>query len=659
MTKILADAPAVRLAIPLLFGGYLGWYNPLNYSPWWLFAGLLFVVALLVSHIKSSFKFRWIFGVSTTTLCVMAGYLLILNSTEQNLTEPPKCCRAVVIAKSVVLKSERYQRCDAAFVAVFDSIGARTETSGNVRLSIFNCAKHITPGDTLLVEGDFKKPVNFCPPSEFNYVAFLKTKGIGTVGQIKGDRCLIIGKASSTDFWALSRYLNKIFTERIENSPTSEDVKGVLKAFIIGDKSRISEEVRNDVAVSGLMHILTVSGLHTGIVFLVFSFLFKSVRKRRIGLVIYGLVSIIALWLYAAITGLAPSVCRAALMFTIMVLGQCLGRRSLSLNSVALAAIILFLHNPIVIAGLSFQLSFSAVTGIILANPLLQYLRTSSYSLNFLIPIAFISLVATLSTLPLILYHFGQFSSYFILSNLVILPFMPLVMYGGFLAVIFDIRFLWQVLDTLLSFFLDFIKWIAHLPGASITGIEMSWIGAILLAACLLCFFNWLVNLKTPWGVTMVLCLFAVLGLDTLWGNDDYRALLCVYSTNGYDRVLLHTAGRNYDLNPEDGLMALDTLTCSLVDSVSDLAAVCYTIEERKVAISRLISDIKIPLSEIDLLMVKELYIQPKTEKQLANYSGTLVVFNRVPEDWQKKLHRMGINYYSITDSGALEFAID
>jgi len=171
------------------------------------------------------------------------------------------------------------------------------------------------------------------------------------------------------------------------------------------------------------MHVLAVSGLHLGIIFLMLGFLLKPLINIYLCRYYYGIGIILGLWLYAFITGLAPSVMRAATMFSILALSEMNHRTSNIYNSIALTAFVLLLIDPNMIYAVSFQLSFIAMTGIVIYFPMFYNCWAIKNPVgDYFWPLMWTSLAAKTATLPITIYYFHQLPTYFLLSNLWVVP---------------------------------------------------------------------------------------------------------------------------------------------------------------------------------------------------------------------------------------------
>src|SRR5690606_12449153 len=167
--------------------------------------------------------------------------------------------------------------------------------------------------------------------------------------------------------WVLQLRLN--IQEKMDRHIPSPHSNQIAKALLLGQKNYLDKEVSDAYVTAGTMHVLAVPGLHVGIVY-GFFFLFikpyQLANKKRL-LYLSGIILII--WIYALITGMSPSVLRAATMFTLVGLAQMKARSPSIYNSLALSALILMVFDPYIFYSVGFQLSYLAVLGIVLLHP--------------------------------------------------------------------------------------------------------------------------------------------------------------------------------------------------------------------------------------------------------------------------------------------------
>ncbi|PWJ43286.1 ComEC/Rec2 family competence protein [Sediminitomix flava] len=322
-----------------------------------------------------------------------------------------------------------------------------------------------------------------------SYERYLRNQQIYLQHFIYNDQWQILQKNKAQTLlhhvWALRKTLeNKLL--QIIKEPRQQEL---AIALLLGNKSSLNDSTKTAFAQSGLAHILAVSGLHVSLVLLFFLWIFKY-WDRRPPLIrfFYFTFFMTVLWGYATITAFSPSVVRAALMLSIWLLGKALQRPTDAFNTVGLSAFIQLIINPNLLFDIGFQLSYTAVIGILYLYPKwIKVYRFSFIPLQKLWEASLISLAAQLGTLPLCLYYFHQFPSYFLFSNIAITFLIPLVIGSGFLTLICSLisESIALYCSYLYDFFSDIMVYIAHffssLPYSTLSDIYLSSSELILL----------------------------------------------------------------------------------------------------------------------------------------------------------------------------------
>lgn len=236
---------------------------------------------------------------------------------------------------------------------------------------------------------------------------------------------------------------------RLEKAGLTEDELATVGALTLGYKEDLNKELKHHFQASGAAHVLAVSGLHTGILYGIVLWLltlggrFKPRYENRFGRWTISLIIIAVMWAYAWLTGMTPSVVRAVIMVTMVEIAKMAYRDPISINSIAAAAVFILIFRPTDLWSVSFQLSFAATTAIVLMADALgtaihyDHLRAKLWGkiLNWIIGILVVSLAAQLGTLPITIYYFHQLSSYFLLTNLIVLPLATLLVPLGMLTI--------------------------------------------------------------------------------------------------------------------------------------------------------------------------------------------------------------------------------
>lgn len=295
-------------------------------------------------------------------------------------------------------------------------------------------------GDRLKITGKLKTPKEY---PDFNYKDYLAKEGISSV--IYYPKIELIEKNQGNFIYAkILSFKEKLRKAIYENLPPPQS--SILGAMILGDKERISEKWKNKLNIAGLRHITAISGLHVALLTTILLNFFLLLGFSR-GQAFYFTIFLITLFI--VMTGLQPSAMRAAIMAGLFLLGQHLGRISVSSRSIVFAGTLMLLQNPLLLRfDVGFQLSFLAVMGIIYLMPIFQDWFSKWFPMEWfqkrwwlnwlpikaLGDILAITFAAQVFTLPILIYNFGYFSLIAPITNLLILPFLPFIMISGFIS---------------------------------------------------------------------------------------------------------------------------------------------------------------------------------------------------------------------------------
>lgn len=336
-------------------------------------------------------------------------------------------------------------------------------------------------GDLLLVQTTVTRGDTL---GDFDYGRYLRLQGLVGSAWAYRRNWQIIGHQPIRGIRATAERCQQWLHQRYAALGIRDHELGILSALTLGYREELDQRVQQSFSASGAMHILAVSGLHTGIVWGLIVFLLtlggliKPLYEQRLWQTILTILTLIALWTYAFVTGLSPSVMRSAWMVTIIEIGWLFHRKSVGINTLAAAAVMILLINPLALWSVSFQLSFAAVASLILVGGWLQqHIVLRGKVLQYLGGLLIMSFAAQIGTLPLTLHYFGQTSNYFALTNWVVIPaaFVLLLLGMGSLAMSWCVVGEWlaEAAQWCTHALRLFVEWIEGLPFAT-AHIELS-----------------------------------------------------------------------------------------------------------------------------------------------------------------------------------------
>jgi competence protein ComEC len=490
-----ATVPFIRLSIP--FGAGIALYDAFGYRTLPEMIGLGFFVLLIVFSLfvlklipLPPYRFRFLTGILIFILITIAGYqhYALIDRTDPDtlswlaLKPEPGQVVALAIAEQTPEKKARTYAARLRVVGVIDS--GLVYRSVHLPVMAFfasdTSVERIFSGDTLLISGQLNlvpAPLN---PATFNYQKYLRRKGISYSIYLDSGQWELNGKGNPGFVRRTTHQIRKYIHQVVHHSALQEENKGLALALLIGLKDDLDPEVSQEFSGAGAVHVLCVSGLHVGVIYLMIIVLFGFLRKiRKYGHILFFAIGIAGIWSYAMVAGLPPSVNRASVMFSFMLLGKLFRRKNISMNGVAASAFLLMFEQPGVIFHVGFQLSYLAVIGIItMFPPLSQIWMPGNRWLVKIRDLILVSFCAQLFTFPVAVSLFHTFPNYFLLTNLLIIPVTGVVIYAGVAFLTIQMMPLHQiaevVFDWLLSLMRMMVGFVDGLPGSSTNHITIS-----------------------------------------------------------------------------------------------------------------------------------------------------------------------------------------
>ncbi len=378
----------------------------------------------------------------------------------------------------------------------------------------------LEPGDKITCCTRLKKIENNHNPDEFNYKQYANCKGIFFTSYSKEEELKFFKKRTLSPEKILFHIQKKCFSVFTDNL-TDRDILGVSSALLLGRKDHLSDQLRQNYVDAGAIHVMAVSGLHVGIIYMILSFLLRFMNASRRLIVFQFLIIISFIWFYALLTGLSPSVTRASLMFTFIHLAR-LTRRDVSLfNTLAFVALLMLFLNPLLLYNVGFQLSFLAVGGIVYYQPrLFNLVKTGNKVVDLITGLLCVTFAAQLVTAPLVLYYFNQFPVYFWLSNLFLTPFI-------FSALVLSIMLICLSWSPLLSKAVSFlltqcinitnrgIQYIDHLDHSVIRNINYPAVNILLYFFILILITLWIKRRNAFFLISLLTTIIVAITLNT------------------------------------------------------------------------------------------------------------------------------------------------
>ena len=556
----LLKMPLVRAVIPLIAGVVIA--NNVNPPPYLLWVALIsFFGLILLAYTQSKNN---LLGISLLVFFIFSGIQLAqlnddtgrVNYFAGYLNQSDYL--AIEVLEPVKEKPNSFEIIGRVLAMHTDS--GFVNTTGKVRLYFSNkiMPLHLLPGSQVVIK-NYLKPISAPKnPYQFNFKNYSAKQQIHYQGFVWPGQFKLLSSPNSSFLGRIYTIRLKI-TEELKNRFSDKATLAIVSSLLLGDRTFISSELKTSYIDAGIMHILAVSGLHVGIILLILLFLVKPLPNYFVWRLAKTVLAISVIASYAMLTGLAPSIQRAAVLFSFIAVGQLYARNANLYNLLAASAITLILFNPLVIFELGFQLSYAAVLGIITFHPKLEKLINPTNKIaRFFWQIICVSFAAQLATFPISLYYFHQLPTYFLLSNLVAIPAAIIVLCGGIALICFSwLNMLANVIAyglTGLVYVLNtLVGWFTGLPYAVITGVSVSGFELIILYL-IIGLLLMLVNTRKHWSAYSVVGLSLVfLTLKTIDSiKHTKQKMLVVYAINNHSAIDFISGKASYLLHSFD-----------------------------------------------------------------------------------------------------------
>ena len=409
------------------------------YTDYWNYGIVISACILIFLSLTAYWQRKTLFFVFITWITFfLTGMILVYENDATNHTnyfeKHLKNTSKVILAIDKVLKPGNYHHKYVADVVQLDS----KKTTGHVLLNIEKDSTSLLfhTGDLVFLKNKFQDIKSSLNPHQFNYKHYLKKQGINQQVYITHQEILLLDESKVSLLRFIDAFRVKI-QKSLRRYHFTDDELAVMNALLLGQRQEISKQLSDNYSKAGAIHILAVSGLHVGVILLILSLILKPLERVNNGKLIKLVLVILSLWFFAILAGLSASVIRAVTMFSAIALGQFFNKRNAVEHSLIFSMFIILLCKPLFLFDVGFQLSYTAVFGIIWIQPVLYQL----WKPNFFIvdkgwQLITVSVAAQLGVLPISLFYFHQFPALFFISNLIIIPFLGVILGLGLVVLV-------------------------------------------------------------------------------------------------------------------------------------------------------------------------------------------------------------------------------
>lgn len=645
---------------------------------------------LLVLTSKKTYRRKLYYGIILQVTFLIAGVFVALINTDKfypnhvsQVDEAPN--EFIVIATDEPSEKAKSFKVEAEVLSVIQK-GKHKNLKGSVLLYLKkdSLSATIKYGDVFLVRTALQSPPEPQNPAQFNYKQFLQFHQITKQGYVPS------GALSKTNINDGNFVMKNVFVWRnamlnvFRKHDFTDKEFAVAAALILGYKDELDPETMRAYSGAGAMHVLAVSGLHVGILFAVASFFLSFFDKIKYGNIIKAILLILILSLYAMITGLSPSVLRAAVMFAFIIVAKSFNYHTNIYNTLAVSAIALLIYDPYLIMQVGFQLSYLAVIGIVaIQPPLADIWHPKTRLMNWAWKITCVSVAAQIATAPLGFLYFHQFPVYFMFSNLIVIPAATYILCIGlamlatsFIPSVVDLVAI--VLKYLVLFLNKAVAYTEALPYSILGGIDISIAETWLLYSLIVALFIFFTK-RSFAGLYAAFIALLIISLTQLFETIEHTSQqrFVVYNVSGasaYDiiqgRSNVFFAPKSLS-NDKDKMLfnvehnwwksGLDKQSVIDIDSIAELSELNYFFAGDKRVI---VLDEKFDNNLQYSGKVKSDYVilrnNPKIEvaKLVAYFTPEMIIFDssnsrKSCRKWTNECEKTGVSYYNVAEQGA------
>jgi len=687
------QAPFLRLIIPLIAGILLQWYcAPAILTAWILL--LICITGLLVFNGRISFlqyKLAWVNGLLINVLFAALGMLITwhrdVSHNRQWINQYYSGSESITATLQEPL-SEKTNSFKAVACADQLLLGSHGQpVIGNILLYFKkdSAAMRLGYGSRILFSKPLQPIKNAGNPGSFNYERYAAFQGIYQQAYLnEGDYVLLPEKQETP----LTRFLfatrEKVLGIITTYIPGKKEA-GLAEALLVGYKDDLDKTLVQSYSNTGVVHVIAISGMHLGLIYWLLTLVLSPLKKRKYTKWLSPVLVITGLWLFALLTGGGPSILRSAVMFTCIVIGQSIERKTFIYNSLAASAFVLLCINPFWLWDAGFQLSYTAVLSIVVfMKPVYDWFYFSNKLLDGVWKLMAVTIAAQVLTTPVSLYHFHQFPVYFLITNLLAVPLSGLVVLGEIaLCVVAALPVIAKPLGLLLHWLIfamnSFIEHMENLPFSLWNGLQVNMLQIAFLYALVTALACWLLQKNKKALIVGLVCL---LGFLTVRSYSFIRAgqqqQLIVYNVPKH-QALDFINGRNYFFMGDKDLLEDDFLQnfhlkpsrvmhrMKAADSIAGLVAAgpLFCFGHTTIAvIDQPLNYKTIPVqTTADLVIVSKNAAVQIAQLQQTFHCRQIVLdasnTARKVNNWKAEAAKLGLSCFSVVDNGAFVMNVD
>ncbi len=672
------QSPFIRIIPPFILGIALHWY--VSFSLPFIITGLLILLSLVFSFsylpVHKQFRVRFIMGGAMLCLIFSFGMLISYMGNIQNETNwyghhLKKGERFLLRLSEHPVEKNKSWKCVAETEAIFGK-HIRKLTGRIVVYFQKSDSFSLKYGDKILVGADAVSITNSGNPGAFDYKRYMKLHGLFHQVYVPKNKYVCYGHSPSL-FQAFIYDVRDRALKILQENIKGKDNIAVAEALIIGFREELDKDLVQAYSNAGVVHIISISGLHLGLVYILLNWVLSVLPFIKRKKIIQWLLIILALWLFAFVTGCSPSALRSAVMFSFIITGKTFFKQHSTYNALCSSAFILLCIDPGYLWDVGFQLSYVAVFGIVwLQKPIQKLFYFKNKYLQKLWAILSVTIAAQLITSPLCIYYFHQFPNLFLFTNLVAVPASTGILFGGILLFcVAPISSLASItglcIGYLISFMNTFIVSLNKFPYSVTDHLQLSVLSMWMFYGFIVCTALALLYEQRKMWILSVAC-FLVFAIDCSLRNisDRRQRKMIVYNIPKISS-LHFISGKHAVLFADSSLVMPGILfnfhiqPSEIVNGIESTLKKPFSRNEIYLFNNKLILHINAPL-KISKSMRADLVILSNNVRlsveDIRVFQPSLIIFDASNslwkiEQWKRACEKLHLPYYSVPSSGA------
>ncbi|HET8810592.1 MAG TPA: ComEC/Rec2 family competence protein [Flavobacteriaceae bacterium] len=438
------NLPLIKFSLCFVLGILLGFWLPVSVQQIFPVAAGIFVLFLLVYFRTRNQLWQGVsFGLLAFALVVSLGMLTAGMSSPKNNPEHyvhsiglEKTASEPVLVVGKVAKTLNPNRYSDKYILKLQQLG-KQKVEGKILLNLRkdSVAKPISVGDKVFAIATLlpiNKPRN---PHQFDYNAYMKTRGVFRQIFVSSEEIRVV-KTGQPGLLGYAENVRDKIVESLRENGFSKTQTAMIQALLLGQTQDITDKTYDQYAAAGVIHILSVSGLHVGFILAMLNFLLKPLEWIRYGKYAKIILLIVLLWGFALLAGFSSPVVRSVAMFSFVAIGLNWQRKTNLINILFMSLFVILLVAPRFVFDIGFQLSYLAVFSIVVFYPKVFGLyRPKTVVDKFIWGSFCLTFAAQIGVLPLSLFYFHQFPGISFFSNLVVIPYVGVLLAACILVI--------------------------------------------------------------------------------------------------------------------------------------------------------------------------------------------------------------------------------